>query len=74
MTVAALWQFARLSGLDDDSESLDTVLSDFMGDMLHLCEQYWPGEEGEVRFNAALQMARMHFEQENDKDDEETNW
>jgi len=42
--------------------------------MLHLCEQCWTGGEGEARFNAALQMARMHFEQENDKDDEETNW
>jgi len=74
LAAAALWQFARLSGLDDDSESLDTVLSDFLGDMLHLCEQCWTGGEGEARFNAALKMARMHFEQENDKDDEDINW
>lgn len=74
LAAAALWQFARLTGLDDDSESLDTVLTDFLGDMLHLCEQCGTGGSGEALFNAALRMARMHFEQESDKDDGDMSW
>lgn len=74
LAAAALWQFARLTGLDDDGESLGTVLTDFLGDMLHLCEQCGAAGEGEARFNAALQMARMHFEQESGEDDGDISW
>jgi len=74
LAAVALWQFARLTGLDDDGESLDTVLTDFLGDMLHLCEQCGTGGESEARFNAALQMARMHFEQESGGDDRYISW
>ena len=69
LAAAMLWQFARKTGLDDDSEPLDTVLTDFMANLLHLCEHVDPGGNGEARFNAALAMARMHFEQERHEDD-----
>jgi len=74
LAAATLWQFARLTGLDDDGESLDTVLTDFLGDMLHLCEQCGTAEGGEARFNAALRMARIHFEQESGEDDGDISW
>ncbi|UFM72059.1 hypothetical protein LO739_23515 (plasmid) [Leclercia adecarboxylata] len=74
LAAAALWQFARLTGLDDDGESLDTVLTDFLGDVLHLCEPCGTGGAGEARFNAALRMARMHFEQESGEGDGDISW
>jgi len=74
LAAVVIWQFARLTGLDDDGESLDTVLTDFLGDVLHLCEQCGTGGEGEARFNAALRIARMHFEQENGEDDGDNHW
>ena len=72
LAAAMLWQFARKTGLDDDGEPLDTVLTDFMANLLHLCEYVNPDGNGEARFNAALAMARMHFEQECQEDDGET--
>ncbi|MBD3126143.1 MULTISPECIES: hypothetical protein [Enterobacteriaceae] len=74
LAAVALWQFARLTGLDDDGESLDTVLTDFLGDMLHLCEQCGTSGAGEARFNAALRIAKMHFEQESGEDDGDISW
>jgi len=71
LAAAALWQFARQTGLDDDGEPLDTVLTDFMANLLHLCGHVDPDGNGEARFNAALAMARMHFEQECQEDDGE---
>ena len=69
LAAAGLWKFARQTGLDGDGESLETVLTDFMANLLHLCEYVDPDEKGEARFNAALTMARMHFEQERQEDD-----
>lgn len=71
LAAAGLWQFARQTGLDSDGESLETVLTDFMANLLHLCENVDPDGKGEARFNAALTMARMHFEQECQEDDGE---
>lgn len=69
LAAAGLWLFARRTGLDDDCETLDTVLTDFMANLLHLCDNVDPDGNGEGRFNAALAMARMHFEQERHDDD-----
>lgn len=71
LAAAGLWQFARQTGLDDDGETLETVLTDFTANLLHLCEHIDPDGNGEARFNAALAMARMHFEQERQEDDGE---
>lgn len=69
LAAVALRQFACLTGLDKEGETLETVLTDFLGDVLHLCEQCDPRGEGEALFDAALRMARMHFEQESKEDD-----
>ena len=37
LAAAGFWKFARQTGQDGDGESLETVLTDFMGNLLHLC-------------------------------------
>ncbi|MBE3211089.1 hypothetical protein IM288_21800 [Enterobacter cloacae complex sp. P32C] len=66
-----LWQFARKTGLNRESESVHTVITDFLANLLHLCEQCDPDGAGIEGFNAMLNMAVMHYEQENGGDNEE---
>lgn len=61
----ALWTFARKTGLDRESESVDTIITDFLANLLHLCEQCDAGGAGIEGFNALLNIAMMHYEQEN---------
>lgn len=67
----ALWRLACKTGLNRESERIDTVITDFLANLLHLCEQTDP--EGDVygRFNALLTTAMMHYEQEKTGDDSE---
>lgn len=67
LAAAALWLFAKQTGLDRDSESLGTVLTDFFGDLLHLCEQFDPDTSGEKHLRESLRTALMHFEQEKEE-------
>ena len=67
-----LWQFARKTGLNRESESVQTVITDFLANLLHLCEQCDPDGAGIEGFNALLNMAVMHYEQENRGESEET--
>lgn len=66
-----LWKFARKTGLNRESESVQTVITDFLANLLHLCEQCEPDGAGIEGFNALLKMAMMHYEQENGGDSEE---
>jgi len=66
-----LWQFARKTGLNRESESVQTVITDFLANLLHLCKQCDPDGAGIDGFNALLNMAMMHYEQENGGDSEE---
>ena len=43
----------------------------FLANLLHLCEQCDPDGAGIDGFNALLNMAMMHYEQENGGDSEE---
>lgn len=58
LVAEALWLFATRTGLDRDGEALETVLTDFLADMLHLCRQ--TGTE----FSGITGTAEMHFEAE----------
>lgn len=62
LAAAALWTFARQTGLDRESETIQTVLTDFLADLLHLCERC--SAEGEAQLQSAMQMATTLFEQE----------
>jgi hypothetical protein len=64
-------KFARKTGLNRESESVQTVITDFLANLLHLCEQCDPDGAGIEGFNALLNMAMMHYEQENGGDSEE---
>ena len=50
---------------------MQTVITDFLANLLHLCEQCEPDGAGIDGFNALLNMAMMHYEQENGGDSEE---
>lgn len=67
-----LWNFARKTGLNRESESVQTVITDFLANLLHLCEQCDPDRAGIEGFNALLNMAVMHYEQENGGESEES--
>lgn len=59
-----LWEFSRKTGLNRESESMQTVITDFLANLLHLCEQCDPDGAGIEGFHAPLNMAVMHYEQE----------
>ncbi|HCM9429615.1 TPA: hypothetical protein N5N51_004646 [Enterobacter hormaechei subsp. xiangfangensis] len=64
----ALWLFAKRTGLDQEGETLETVLTDFLANVLHLCRHTGIITDEENQFSAVLQMAEMHHEFEEDID------
>ncbi len=64
----ALWLFAKRTGLDQEGEMLETVLADFLANVLHLCRHTGIITDEENHFPAILQLAEMHFEFEDDID------
>lgn len=67
----ALWTFARKTGLNRESESVETVITDFVANLLHLCAQCDSDGAAIEGFSALLNMAIMHYEQENGRENEE---
>lgn len=66
-----LWNFARKTGLNRESESVQTIITDFLANLLHLCGQCDPDGAAIEVFYAMLSIAMMHYEQENEGDSEE---
>lgn len=64
----ALWLFAKRTGLDQEGETLETVLTDFLANVLHLCRHTGIITDEENHFSAILQLAEMHYEFEDDSD------
>lgn len=64
----ALWLFAKRTGLDQEGEMLETVLTDFLANVLHLCRHTGIITDEENHFSAILQLAEMHHEFEDDSD------
>ncbi|MFK3662776.1 hypothetical protein ACI2I2_20050 [Scandinavium sp. NPDC088450] len=60
----ALWQFAQKTGLDTPGEPLETVLVDFMTNLLHLCRLTGVITDEENHFTGIMQTAEMHCELE----------
>lgn len=60
---AGLAEFAVQVGLDHPDESLETVIGDFLADLLHLCDL-----EG-IYFEDMVSRARAHYEAEVNGDD-----
>lgn len=64
LTADVLWVFACKTGLNRESESVDTIITDFLANLLHLCGQCDPDGAGIECFNGLLETAKMHYEQE----------
>ncbi|EJG2388930.1 hypothetical protein AM391_RS23655 [Kluyvera ascorbata] len=64
----ALWLFAKRTGLDQKGETLETVMTDFLANMLHLCRYTGLITDEENHFTGILQMAEMHCEFEENRD------
>lgn len=71
LAAKVLWSFARKTGLNRESETVETVITDFLANLLHLCEQCDPQGAAIDWFNAMLGTAIMHYEQENGGEGEE---
>lgn len=71
LAAEVLWSFARKTGLNRESETVETVITDFLANLLHLCEQCDPQGAAIDWFNAMLGTAIMHYEQENGGEGEE---
>ena len=64
----ALWLFAKRTGLDQEGETLETVMTDFLANMLHLCRYTGLITDEENHFIEIMQMAEMHCEFEEGDD------
>lgn len=64
LAAEALWTFARKTGLNRESETVETVVTDFLANLLHLCGQCDPDGDGAGCLYGLLETAMMHYEQE----------
>jgi hypothetical protein len=60
----ALWLFAERTGLANDSEEMETVIIDFLADLMHLCEQVGITTPQNNGLMALMMAAEMHVEME----------
>jgi len=74
LAAAGLWTFARQTGLDCESETLQTVLTDFLTNLLHLLHLCDAEGAGATLLQSALQTALIHFEQERRGEDDGPAW
>lgn len=70
LAAAVLWRFAERTGLSQDGESVETVLIDFMADMLHLCRQTGLITQERDIFARIMASAAMHVEMDESPDEE----
>lgn len=66
LAASALLNFAVQTGIGDSTEPVETVVTDLLTDIMHLCAYFWP-DEGEISFDSALNTARSHFAAESDE-------
>lgn len=70
MAAETLAHFASRTGLMQDGEPVETVIVDFMADLMHLCEHIGLISPEFNKFPDLLATAEMHFEMDQDLDDE----
>jgi len=66
LAASALLNFANQTGIGDSNEPAETVVTDLLTDLMHLCAYCWP-DDGEASFDSTLNTARMHFAAESDE-------
>lgn len=70
MAAETLAHFASRTGLMQDGEPVETIIVDFMADLMHLCEHIGLISPEFNKFPDLLATAEMHFEMDQDPDDE----
>ncbi|WP_110877639.1 hypothetical protein [Franconibacter helveticus] len=70
MAAETLAHFASRTGLMQDGEPVETVIIDFMANLMHLCERIGLISPEFNKFPDLLATAEMHFEMDQDPDDE----
>lgn len=66
LAASALLGFAEQTGIGDSTEPAETVVTDLLTDIMHLCAHCWP-VDGAITFVSVLNTARMHFAAEYDE-------
>ena len=64
LAAEALWLFAGRTGLANDTEHMETVIIDFLANLLHLCEQVGITTPERDGLRLLLVAAESHFEME----------
>jgi hypothetical protein len=62
LAAEALWLFADRTGLASDTELMETVIVDFLADLLHLCQLVGISTPEQDGFRVLLETAEMHLE------------
>lgn len=69
LAAEALWLFAQRTGLSQEGESIDTLLVDFLADLMHLFRHVGIIEEAKSDLPHLLAIAEMHFDSDDYPDD-----
>lgn len=64
LAAEALWVFADRTGLANDTELMETVITDFLANLLHLCERVGITTPERDGLRLLLVTAESHFEME----------
>lgn len=69
LAAEALWLFAQRTGLSQEGETLDTLLVDFLADVLHLCRHVGVTADMKDGMAKLMAIAEMHYDSEDYPDD-----
>ena len=69
LAAEALWLFAQRTGLSQEGETLDTLLIDFLADVLHLCRHVGITADIGDDITQLLAVAEMHHDSDDYPDD-----
>lgn len=69
LAAEALWLFAQRTGLSQEGETLNTLLVDFLADVLHLCRHVGITADMSDDMAQLLAVAEMHHESDEYPDD-----
>ncbi|EKS1073424.1 hypothetical protein R2223_003459 [Cronobacter sakazakii] len=68
LAAEALWLFAQRTGLSQEGETLDTLLTDFLADVMHLCSHVKIKSDVLNEIAKLMAIAEMHYESDDYSD------
>ncbi len=66
LAASVLLHFADMTGSANSTEYADTVVTDLLTDLMHLCAHCWL-DDAPISFDGVLNTARMHYLAESDE-------